>query len=119
MRPGAGPQSTRRSGSGPPDLLRILVSFVSPPAETEELVDELEPGAWGAGTGGFPELGDRRVENLVHDRVRHRLEGRAGLGRGVGQPGEGALHLADANRLEPLAQRDERRKPLDVAHSRA
>src|SRR5580765_3023633 len=90
-------------------------SFVSSSTEAKQLVDELEPGAWGTGAGGLAELGDRRVQDLVHDRVRHRLDGGAGLGRGVGQPGKRALHLAGPDRLEPLAQRDDRGDHLDVA----
>ena len=37
------------------------------------------------------------------------------LGRGLGQPGERPLHLAHADRLEPLAQGHDRRNHLDVA----
>src|SRR4030095_14713881 len=77
-RRGSGLQSTRRTGSDPKSTRRsggpLPGSFVSSPTEPEELVDELEPGAWGAVAGGLAELGDRRVQDLVHDRARHRLD---------------------------------------------
>ena len=86
------------------------------PSQPEQLVDELQPRAAGARPRGLAQLGDRRVQDLVHDRRSTAPRSPpASPASASGSRASVLLHLAQPDLLQPLAQRHDGGDHLDVA----